>query len=212
MTNRERVSLTASSLSEGRWEISTGFFLSYPDARYLTSWKPVAETGKRMRHTIPCRRGTRLEGNPTRSDSPPGGSLRVELDDELLRDGRVDLRPLRQLVDQDAQVGLHDLEPRRDRPVAEGSARGLEGQRGQRLRLHVDDVELRHPEARDVDLLDVHDEVTVADQLAGLTTGARETRAVHHVVEPGLQDLQQVLTGLAGAANRFLVVAPELLL
>ena len=52
----------------------------------------------------------------------------------------------------------------------------------------------------------------MADQLAGLPAGAGEAGAVDHVVQPGLQQLQQVFAGLAGAAHGFLVVPAELTL
>ena len=58
----------------------------------------------------------------------------------------------------------------------------------------------------------VDQEVAVADQLAGLAAGAGDARAVDDVVQPGLEDLQQVVTGLALATHRLLVVAAELLL
>src|SRR5690606_19044878 len=66
--------------------------------------------------------------------------------------------------------------------------------------------------ARDVDLLAVDQEVTVAHQLAGLPPGAGDARPVDHVVQPRLEGLQQHLTGLAPLAVSFLVVATELLL
>src|SRR3954466_15162536 len=116
--------------------------------------------------------------------------LRVVLDDQLFLDGRVDLRPLRPLVHQDPQVRAHDLQPGRDRPVTEGRLGHLEGQRRHRLRLHVDDVELRYLEARDVHLVTVQNEGPVAHQLARLAPGASQTRAVHDVVEARLQQLQ----------------------
>ena len=65
------------------------------------------------------------------------------------------------------------------------------------LSLHVDDVVLRDAVAGDVDLHAVDGEVAVADQLAGHATRAGEPGAVHDVVEPALQDLEQVLAGLA---------------
>ena len=41
----------------------------------------------------------------------PERLLGVELDDQLLGDLRVDLRPLGELVHEDAQVAGHDLQP-----------------------------------------------------------------------------------------------------
>src|SRR5690606_4268541 len=77
---------------------------------------------------------------------------------------------------------------------------------------HFDDVVLRDPVRRDVDLLAVDEEVAVPDQLPGHVPGLGEPRPVDHVVQPRLQDLQQDVTGLARPAVGLLVVAPELLL
>src|SRR4051812_26989992 len=138
--------------------------------------------------------------------------LRVKLDDQLFLNRNIDLRTLRELVDQHAEVGLDDLQPRRDRAVAEGLLGHDEGQHRERLRPHVDDVPLRDLVGRDVDLDAVDHEVTVAHQLPRLTAGAGDAGAVDHVVQAGLEDLQQVLTGLTGTPDGFLVVPDELTL
>jgi len=52
----------------------------------------------------------------------------------------------------------------------------------------------------------------VADQLTRHPTGAGQACAVDHVVQPGLEDAQQVLARLAGDAVGLFVVAAELLL
>src|ERR1700722_8973068 len=106
--------------------------------------------------------------------------LRVELDDELLGERDVDLGALGQLVDQDALTLPNDLQPGRDGAVALRLPRQLEGQRVQRLLLDVDDVVLRHPVARDVDLDTVDGEVTVAAQLASHPTGAGQSGPVYY--------------------------------
>jgi hypothetical protein len=67
----------------------------------------------------------------------------------------------------------------------------------QRLLAHVDDVVLRHLERRDVDLLAVDEEVAVVDQLPGVTTRPGEAGAVDDVVQAALEQLEQVVTGLA---------------
>ncbi len=54
-------------------------------------------------------------------------------------------------------------------------------------------------------------EVPVADQLTSHPAGTCQPGPVYDVVEPALQDLQQLLTGLAGVANGLFVVAAELL-
>src|SRR5690606_25766638 len=52
----------------------------------------------------------------------------------------------------------------------------------------------------------------VRDELTRVATGPGQAGAVDDVVEAGLEDRQDVLTGLAGAVGRLLVVAAELLL
>src|SRR5271166_6995599 len=101
MTNWDRVSVTTSSDSVGRCEISMVFLLLLLGTRYLMP----------LRH-------------------PPGGRteedcalLRVVLDDQLLGERHVDLRPLGQLVDQDALALPHHLQPAGDRAVARRLAR-----------------------------------------------------------------------------------------
>ena len=78
--------------------------------------------------------------------------------------------------------------------------------------LDVDDVVLADLERRDVDLLAVDQEVAVDDELAGVATRAGEAGAVDHVVETALEQLQQVVTGLAGTTAGLGVVVVELLL
>jgi hypothetical protein len=115
-------------------------------------------------------------------------SVRIGVD--LLADG--------QLVDEDGQRALDDLHPRRGRAVAEGLAGQLEREALDGLLAHRDDVELLHPVGRDVDAVAVDLEVTVRHQLAGVAAGAGHTGAVDDVVQARLEDLQQVVTGLAG--------------
>src|SRR5690606_37665539 len=141
-----------------------------------------------------------------------GVLLRVVLDDQLFLQRDVDLRALGELVDQHPQTRADDLQPTRNRALALGLAGDLEGQRAQRLLADIDDVVLRDAVAGDVDLLAVDQEVAVAHQLAGLTTRAGEAGTVDDVVQARLEDGQQNLTGLAGAACGLFVVAAELLL
>src|SRR5690606_32530427 len=65
---------------------------------------------------------------------------------------------------------------------------------------------------RDVDPRAVDGEVAVADQLAGLGVARREPAADRDVVEPPLEQRQQVLTGDALHPGGLEVVAAELLL
>src|SRR6266545_6787814 len=138
--------------------------------------------------------------------------LAVELDNELLLQRNVDLRALGQLVHEHPQPTWNDLQPSRNRPVALSLAGDQERCRLERLRLDVDDVVRRDAEARDVDLLAVDQEVAVADELASGATRAGNACAIHDVVQARLEDLQQVVAGLALALGGLLVVAAELLL
>src|SRR5205085_3393574 len=64
---------------------------------------------------------------------------------------------------------------------------------------------------RNRDALAVHGHMTVADELARLTPAGPETGAVHDVVEPKLEDPQQVLARDTGLAVRLRVRELELL-
>src|SRR5262249_32757985 len=55
-------------------------------------------------------------------------------------------------------------------------------------------------------------DVAVPDELAGHVPRLAQAGPEHDVVQPALQDDQQVLAGLAGLAHGLLVVAAELLL
>ena len=120
--------------------------------------------------------------------------------------------PCRQLVDQDPAAFGEHLHPGGHVTLAVGLAvddvRGLLPhlrQRGRRRRG-------AHPVGGDVDLVAVDQEVAVHHELTGLPTGTGQPGAVDHVVEPGLQDLQQVVTCLALQPVGLLVVTAELLL
>ena len=99
-----------------------------------------------------------------------------------------------------------DLEPGRHEPLAVGLAGDDERRHLDRLGADVDDVVGRDLVRRDVDLAAVDQEVAVDDQLAGVATRPGEAGAVDHVVEPALEHLQQVVTGLAGTTAGLLVV------
>src|SRR6478735_2577113 len=181
--------------------MSTEFFLS-GSTRYLTDPNMVRSGVEEGDRWPPAARAT----TDWRS------LLGVVLHDELLLDRDVDLRPDRDLVDEDAHPRRDDLHPRGGDALAVGLA--SHDQRGQleRLLAHVDDVVVGDLEGRDVDLLAVDQEVTVRDELAGLAAHPGEAGAVDHVVEAALEELQEVVAGLALATAGLLVVADELLL
>src|SRR5580704_1457308 len=138
--------------------------------------------------------------------------LGVILDDELLLDLRVDLRPGRELVHEDAHLVRHDLEPGGHLALAGLGAGNHHRGQLKRLLRDLDDVVLGHPEGRDVHAPAVDHDVAVLDQLTGHVAALAEPGAVHHVVQAALQDLQERLAGPAGLARGLGVVAAELLL
>src|SRR4051812_46258038 len=83
----------------------------------------------------------------------PLGSLRVELDDQLFLNLRVDDLPCRQRVDQDLQLGRDGLQPRRHRPAPRLGLRHHEWRQVAGLLPDLDDVVFAYPVRGDVDLL-----------------------------------------------------------
>src|SRR6195952_900256 len=138
--------------------------------------------------------------------------LRVELDDELFLDRELDLRTQRPRVHQHPHPRRDRLEPGRHDALARGLTGDNERGHLQALLAHVDDVVRVDLVRRDVDLVAVDPEVAVRDQLAGVAAGPGEAGAVDHVVEAALEQLQQVVTGLAGTTAGLVVVVVELLL
>src|ERR1035437_185066 len=214
MTNRERASVTTSSLRVGRCAISTVSFLPTGD-RYLTPRDGAGHDSRDRRTSVraddPVK--LRLPGGWLPSHPAYGCSaLRVELDDQLLLDLRVDDLTRGQGVNQDAHLRRDGFNPGRHGALAGLCACDNERCHLYGLATNLDDVVLGHPETGDVHLVSVDHEVAVTYQLASHVAGGGEARPVHDVVQPGLQDAQQVLAGLAGATVRLLEVTAELLL
>ena len=63
----------------------------------------------------------------------------------------------------------------------------------------LDDVTGLDEVRGDVDLLAVDGEVSVRDQLTSVAAGLSKAQTEHDVVQTALHELEQVLTGLAGA-------------
>ena len=141
-----------------------------------------------------------------------GRLLGVQLDDELLVDGLVDL-----LAQRDARGPSSGSRPRRPRATA-GTWRSSVS----RLRrtwkfsrveaLSDDDVARAGPVARDRDALPVDLDVAVADELARLGPARAPARAVRDVVEAQLEELEEVRARDAGLVVGLLVEVAELLL
>src|SRR3954454_18669993 len=236
MTNRERCSERVSSVSVGRCAMSMVLLLQVlrrPPYDAVRGWcwlrrasvrPPEPGASCRVPLSAPSRvppwlaKGGEDGGPSTVGAGGPSTTwsrarlLGVQLDDQLLLDGRVDDLPGRDAVDQHAQLAADDLQPRRDRTLAGAGLGDLERHHPARLLRHLDDVVRAHPVGGDVDLAAVHPDVPVADQLAGHVAGLGEAGPVDHVVQPRFQDLEQDLTGLAGLVVGLFVVAAELLL
>ena len=136
--------------------------------------------------------------------------LGIELDDELFVHGRVDVGALRLLQNLAGETVVVGLQPRCDgRHEVGGVADHL---RGRRSRRDGDDVVRAHLIARDVHASAVHLEVAVAYELAGLRARCGKAQAVDDVVQPRLEEAQELLARDARAAGRLLVVVAELLL
>src|SRR5215218_7460806 len=116
----------------------------------------------------------------------------VELDDQLLFDGRVYLVPARGVQNPAREVLVVGLEPRRDGDdLLDG---GLDRLQVAALLLHGDHIPQAQNGRRDVVLAPVQEEVSVGDELPGLRPARREAHPVDDVVHPELHEPQQVLT------------------
>src|SRR5439155_3699481 len=136
--------------------------------------------------------------------------LRIELDDELFLDGRVDLAALRLLQHLPGEAVVVGLQPGCDGRDEIGCVADHLLRR--RVRRNGDDVVRTHLIARDVDAAAVDVEMAVAHELSGLRARRGEAEPVDDVVEARLEQAQQLLARDAGAAGRLLVVVAELLL
>src|SRR6185295_4514211 len=118
--------------------------------------------------------------------------FRVELDDQLLLDGQLDVFPARQLQNRSTERFRREVEPVRYTASARGVDRGLDLFVGSTLFLDRNDVSLRDAVGRDRDLLPAHGHVAVAHQLARLRTRRREPQRVHDVVQAAFELLEEV--------------------
>src|SRR5688572_19125439 len=138
--------------------------------------------------------------------------LRIQLDDELLLHGQVDLLARRQRCDPAAHAVRVERQPFGDAAAFHFFDR-VQNRRRRFARLaHADDLADAHRVRRHVDLLAVHEEVAVAHELARLRSRRREPEPVDDVVEPALEQLQQRLAGDAALTFGRLEVAAELIL
>src|SRR6185295_16532750 len=136
--------------------------------------------------------------------------LRVELDDQLLLDGHGDVVAAWGGLHRALEAALVEVEPGRDAAPVDRLQRLVDADDLAALLLDRHHVAHLHLEAGDVDLAVVDAEVAVPDQLAGLGAGVGEAEAEDDVVEPLLEELEQVLAGLALGGAAAQVVAAEL--
>src|SRR5215217_4192983 len=138
--------------------------------------------------------------------------LRIELDDQLLLHGQVDLLARGQRHDAADLIARIEGQPPGDAPALDLLNRVRNRRRLLAGRPHGHRISGPHRIRRDVDFPAVHREVPVTYQLPRLRTRGRETEAVDHVVQPALEQLQERLTRDAALPVRRLEVTPELVL
>src|SRR5215208_6817951 len=184
MMKRERVSDSGLDSMRGREISISTVFTSGPPARHMTRGSP------RGRYLL----------------------LGVELDDELLLDGHLDLVTGRDAVDGQPGLAGVQLEPARLGPAGLELDRLVHVQVLAHALLDLDDIARLDLVGGDVDLPAVDGHVRVAHQLARLVAAAGQAAPVDHVVEACLQQLEQRLAGDALPAGRLDVVDVELLL
>ena len=140
----------------------------------------------------------------------PRRSLRIELDDEVLVDVRQDVVPRRHRLEDAANLLVVDLDPVGQADLLRDGQRALNAQLLARFLADLQTSPALHwYEAMVTDLL-VDQHGLVAHELARFGARSREAHPVHDVVQAALEQLQQVLTGGAGAARGLLVVVGEL--
>src|SRR5438067_1151946 len=141
----------------------------------------------------------------------PASLLAVQLDDELFGHGDLDVLAQRQTADDAPLLVDIDLEPLGDLATA---GVGVVVHPGAQLgrRSQLDDVAHLGEERGHAGLAAVDLEVAVGHHLPGLAARGGEAEAVHDVVQPQLQQPQEVLAGDALLALGPLEVLPELAL
>src|SRR5690606_8324391 len=134
----------------------------------------------------------------------------VVLNNELFADRVIDVRAIRRAQHLTTERRRIPAEPLRHRPVADGLPQLFEVRAAATALAKLDAIAGLHNGRRDRRPAPVDVEVPVLDELPGLRPRLCETETVNNVVEPLLQDAQQVLTRQAGALQRLPEVAAEL--
>src|SRR5947209_2503381 len=141
----------------------------------------------------------------------PASLLAVQLDDELFGHGDLDVLAQRQTADDAPLLVDIDLEPLGELAAARvGVVVHAGAELGRRPQL--DDVAQLGEERGHAGLAAVDLEVAVGHHLPGLAARGGEAEAVHDVVQPQLEQPQEVLAGHALLALGPVEVLPELAL
>src|SRR5262245_11027068 len=138
-----------------------------------------------------------------------GRLLAVELDDELLAHGHVDVLAQRVLAHLHREPFVLGVEPRRGR-AGQHVPVPLDLDHVASLAPQADHVALADAVAGDVDPAAVDLDVAVVDELAGLRPGGGPAGPVDDVVEPALEQLEHDLARDAPLARGLLVAVAEL--
>src|SRR5882672_6799458 len=138
--------------------------------------------------------------------------LRIQLDDQILVDVREHILTSRDRLEYAAHFLVVDLDPLRQARLGRRGERSLDAQLLAGAFAHLNDITRtalvggnRNDAAVDLDGL-------VAHELARLGARRGKAHAVDDVVEPRLQELEELLARGARATRRLLVVAAELAL
>src|SRR5436853_324711 len=137
--------------------------------------------------------------------------LGVELDDEGLADGDVDVLPQRKIADRDREAVSGGFDPGRNGPV-DGVEVVTQDDHLAGLLPHLDHVALAHLEAGNGDPLAVDVDVPVADELTGLGTAGAPPGPEGDIVQALFEHAQEVLAGDPTLAGGLFVHVAELLL
>src|SRR6266480_4444700 len=137
---------------------------------------------------------------------------RIKLDDQLLLDGLVHVVASGLRGDFRGHVVFVQAEPGNDRPLLARVEGVLDAVDVLALFLDRDHIADAHGIRGDVDKTAVDGDVPVGDELPGVTPRGGEADPVDDVVEPRLQQAEQVEAGDAGHLRRPVEVEPELAL
>src|SRR6266581_1201318 len=137
---------------------------------------------------------------------------RIKLDDQLLLDGLVHVVASGLRGDFRGHVVFVQAEPGNDRPLLAGVESILDPVDVLALVLDCDHIADANGVRGDVDKTAVDGDVSVGDELPGVTPRGGKADPVDYVVQPRLQQAEQVQAGDAGHLRGPIEVEPELAL